>query len=268
MTKIDIHTHSTFSFDGVDTLKSMIKTAYKKGIAYYGIAEHFNADYLDSVNKLIAKTDIVNYLRCAKKLQKKYKGKMTILAGCEFGFAPSPSAYEQYQKILDTYAPDFVINSVHSVGGIDYAWLRKVLKKEDACKTYLETVRQSLDAPYHYDIVAHIEYVLRYVDDMDASLFFETYEEQIRDILQTIIDKDKILEVNTSSYGLAQDTLPDERVLTLYYTLGGRKISFGSDAHAVNRVGDKWDTVATMLKKIGFAYLTVPCRGEHIEIAL
>ncbi len=268
MKKIDIHTHSTFSFDGVDTLKNMVKTAYEKGIAYYGVAEHYNADYSDSVNELLAKTDTAKYFRCAKKLQKKYSGKMTVLAGCEFGFAPDPSVYEQYQNILDTYAPDFVINSVHSVGGIDFAWLRKVLNKEDACQRYLGTVRQSLEAPYAYDIVAHIQYVLRYVDGMDAALFFDMYGEQIRDILQTIIDKNKILEVNTSSYGLAQDTLPDERILTLYYTLGGRKISFGSDAHAVNRVGDKWDSVVELLKKIGFTHLTIPCRGKHIEFPL
>ena len=268
MTKMDMHTHSTFSFDGVDSLKDMVKTAYKQGFTYYGIAEHYNADYSDSVNKLIAETDTDKYFRCAKKLQKKYNGKMTILAGCEFGFAPDPSAYEQYQNILDIYAPDFVINSVHSVGGIDYAWLRKVLSKEEACQRYLDTVRQSLDAPYAYDIVAHIEYVLRYVDGMDGALFFDMYGEQIRDILQTIIDKGKILEVNTSSYGLAQNTLPDEHILSLYYELGGRKISFGSDAHAVGRVGDKWDRVVHMLKGIGFTYLAVPYRGEHWEIAL
>ena len=53
-----------------------------------------------------------------------------------------------------------------------------------------------------------------------------------------------------------------------YYQLGGRKISFGSDAHGPDRIAEKWDEVVAMLKNIGFTYITVPCRGEHIKVEI
>jgi len=62
--------------------------------------------------------------------------------------------------------------------------------------------------------------------------------------------------------------LPAEPILRRYYELGGRKISFGSDAHLTERIGDKREEVMEMLKKIGFTYVTVPFRGEYIKIEL
>jgi histidinol-phosphatase (PHP family) len=266
--KIDVHTHSTFSLDGISSLTDMLETAYQKGIQYYGVAEHFNADYLDTINHFFQKMDVAEYFRFGRELQEKYAKEMSVAIGAEFGFAEDEKAHRTYQALIDTYHPDFVVNSIHSFGGVDYAFLKKVLPPHDSCTSYLQLVRKSLEAPYHYDIVAHIGYVLRYIENGDATVFFNTYREQLRDILQTVIDKDKILEVNTSSYGLPQATIPDEQILSLYYELGGRKISFGSDAHAVDRVGDKFDEVVSLLKSIGFEHFTVPFRGEHIQISL
>ena len=41
----DMHTHSTFSHDGRDDLKTMLNCAVQKGIAFYGVSEHFDFDY-------------------------------------------------------------------------------------------------------------------------------------------------------------------------------------------------------------------------------
>ena len=40
----DVHVHSTFSFDGREELKSMLKAAYEKGLAFFGVSEHFDYD--------------------------------------------------------------------------------------------------------------------------------------------------------------------------------------------------------------------------------
>ena len=48
----------------------------------------------------------------------------------------------------------------------------------------------------------------------------------------------------------------------------GRKVSYGSDAHGINRLADKREEVVAMLKEIGFTYITVPCRGEHIKVEI
>ena len=262
---VDIHTHSRFSFDGKYPMNEMIASACQKGLKYYGISEHFNYDYLPQINQWQGPTDVAGYFQTARRCQEEYAEKIHFLVGCEFGFTEDEKTHEDYKQILAEYKPDYVINSVHSMGGVDFSLLKKVLKKKDAIEAYLQRVRKSLDVPYHYDIVGHFSYILRYVEQGNAQELFREYYIEIKDILKTIIEKDKILEINTSTYGLAQSSLPNEQILQLYYQLGGRKVSFGSDAHDTVRIGDKQDVVVEMLKEIGFQSFTIPFRGELLQ---
>ena len=45
MIRTDIHTHTKFSADGRNSIEEMIAAAMQKGLAWYGISEHFNYDY-------------------------------------------------------------------------------------------------------------------------------------------------------------------------------------------------------------------------------
>ena len=256
--KIDLHTHSTFSQDGKSPLKSMVACAVKQEVAYYGVTEHINFDYNDQLNSMLKEIDIKKYFKCARKLQQKYSKKMTVLVGCEFGYADDEEVGEKYKKIITEDKPDYIINSVHSFKGLDFCILRGIFTKEEMCEKYLDLVEKSINTNYHYDIVGHIGYIIRYVESGSGTEFYNSYKPQIERILKAIIENDKILEINTSSYGLAQKSLPDDNILKLYYELGGRKISFGSDAHNTERIVDKWDDIIKMLKDIGFSYFTVP----------
>ena len=91
------------------------------------------------------------------------------------------------------------------------------------------------------------------------------FGERIDDILLTIVRKRKILEVNTA---IAEGTLPTRELVKRYFELGGRKVSYGSDAHKRERIGDKREEATAMLREIGFTCLTVPFRGEHFEVKL
>ena len=133
---------------------------------------------------------------------------------------------------------------------------------------YFRLVRESLDAPYPYDIVGHIGYAARYVPFENKTISLEDFGEQIDDILLTIIQKDKILEINSANKTLPNRTIPSRNIIERYFELGGRKVSFGSDAHFVERIADKREEAVEMLKEIGFTYITVPFRGEHIKVEL
>lgn len=269
----DMHTHSTFSHDGKDELKTMLATAREMGIAFYGVSEHFDYDY-DLVHmppeevRAIRNADEGEYFHAARHLQEDYEGVMNVLVGAEFGYSVNPEVHSRYERTYEKYRPDFVINSVHGGEGKDFARYEFTKSKEDTYRMYLALVRQSLEAPYPYDVVGHIGYIARYVPYGDRSLSLREFGGEIDDILKTIIRKGKILEVNSSNKGLEQRTLPSEEIVQRYFELGGRKISFGSDAHFTSRIADKREEVAEMLKRIGFTYITVPCRGEHIEVEL
>ena len=66
---------------------------------------------------------------------------------------------------------------------------------------------------------------------MSYAEFAESYDR----ILEKIIKKGKILEIN-SSKSKEEGFVPSSDVLRRYYELGGRAVSFGSDAHFTSRL--------------------------------
>ena len=275
----DFHTHTTYSHDGKNTPAEMFAAAQRAGIAFYGVSEHFDYDYDTSLMseelfKYTRNSDPEELFHGLRHLQEDYEGVMNVAIGAEFAFSENEKVQGRYALTYEKYRPDFVINSVHSIGGVDFAYVDYAKNadfysdKKKIYGEYLRLVRASLDAPYPYDIVGHIGYAARYVSFEDKTIYLEEFGEQIDDILLTIIRKDKILEINTANKTLPNRTLPAEHIIERYFALGGRKVSFGSDAHFVERIADKRGEVVAMLKKIGFTYITVPFRGEHIKVEI
>ena len=269
----DMHTHSSYSHDGQTDLKDMLATAQKMGVAFYGTSEHFNYDYDlskfdEEMVASLRRENPTEYFHGARHLQEDYAGVMNVLVGAEFGYSDNVTVQEKYADVVKEYAPDFIINSVHGANGDDYAYGLISQDKKTTYGEYLSLIRRSLDAPYPYDIVGHIGYIARYVPFEDVSFERALFGEQIDDILQTIIAKDKILEINSSSKQLRQRSIPDYSIVRRYYELGGRKISFGSDTHNEKRIMEKREEIVAVLKEIGFTYITVPCRGEHIKVEI
>ena len=275
----DMHTHTTFSHDGRNTPAEMLAAAQKQGVAFYGVSEHFDYDYDTSLMdedeyKATRNGDEEEYFHALRHLQEDYEGVMNVAVGAEFGYSEEEKVQGRYALAYEKYRPDYVINSVHSIDGRDFACVRyaKTAKiigtKKEVFGNYLRLVRKSLDAPYPYDIVGHIGYAARYVPFADKNISLEEFGEEIDDILQTIIKKDKILEVNSANKTLENRTLPARHIIERYFALGGRKISYGSDAHFIERIGDKREEIVATLKEVGFTYLTVPFRGEHIKVEI
>ncbi|MBQ7912512.1 MAG: histidinol-phosphatase HisJ family protein [Clostridia bacterium] len=271
---VDMHTHSAFSHDGRAELKDMLATAQKMGVAFYGVSEHHDFDVqLD----LIVNEDLrarlqaqagEAYFHTARHLQEDYEGVMNVAVGAEFGFSDDESVKARYLAEYEKFRPDYVINSVHTMDGKDFAYFQFDGDKKTVYSAYLSLIRRSLDAPYPYDIVGHIGYAARYVSFENVDFDLDEFGEQLDDIFRTVIAKGKILEVNTASKQLKQRSIPDKPLLKRYYELGGRKICFGSDAHFPERIADKWEETIAALKEIGFTYLTLPFRGEEIQIEI
>ena len=261
----DVHTHSAFSFDGREPLSQILEEAYKRGVSFYGVSEHFDGEvYLDS-GETKKEHMPVDYFHAARHLQEDYEGAMNVFIGAEFGYDEREKVHTTYEDICQNYKPDFVVNSVHCMHGEDFYYGKVYREKRETYVAYLQVVRKSLDVKYPYDIIGHLGYVTRYAPYEDKSMTLKDFGEQIDDILKTIIVKDKILEVNSSGKELC---LPSEEILNRYYELGGRKVSFASDTHDSKRIADKREEVVDLLKKIGFTYITVPCKGEHIKVEI
>ena len=274
----DLHTHTAFSPDGRGTMEEMLSVAHALGVGYYGLSEHFNFDMV--VNHIPLEgtkpqTPVAAYFQRARELQKEYEGKMHVLVGGEFGYTDNTEAQKMYQELVDKYHPDYVIQSVHNWAEGDYAYGHgytdsngKVRDKQEVYEEYLGLVRRSLDVSHPYDILGHVSYCTRYAPYEDRRMLWKDFSASLDDILRTVIAKDKILEVNSSNKQGPALTLPDNDILERYFELGGRKISFGSDAHFPSRIMEHRERVMDVLHSIGFEYVSVPCCGEVLKIEI
>lgn len=271
MITADIHTHTTYSSDGRSDLRDMAEAAVQAGLKIYGVSEHFDYEYermhLTIDGKEPRQIDADAYFSHIRILQREYRDRMLLLAGAEFGFDHNARTQERYRRVCEDYKPDFIINSVHVCQRHDcyFADYFAGKSKSYAYSAYLYRILESLDASYPYDIVAHLGYCARNATYPDPKLRYEEFSDVLDEILKKITAKGKILEVNTSCKTAGSPFLPDTDILTRYFQLGGRNISFASDAHHVSRIGEKRDLVCSVLKKIGFTELTIPYRGKFIR---
>ena len=270
MTLTDLHSHSKFSADGKSQLVDMVNTAKSKGLRYYGVSEHFDLD--EQTIKLYGKIDEKAYFARARELQRQLNDdNFTFLAGGEFNYVSDERVLDKFLAMVERVRPDYVINSVHIADGKEL-FRREYFEgksKQYAYSLYLEQVLKSLDVPFKFDIVGHIGYPSRYLPYEDKSIRYADFADLYEAILTKIIHMGVILEVNSSTKGALSEFLPFQDVLARYYELGGRKVSFGSDAHYTSRIADKRAQAVELLKSIGFTYITVPNKGkDEIQVEL
>ncbi len=252
---IDIHNHSIFSADCHVPTEKMVRAAVRKGCAVFGISEHFDYDCLaDGITE--EKIDVAGYCACASELKEKYRDDIKFLIGAEFGY--HPGACELYCAVEREYEFDYVVNSVHVTDGEDCYFQPYFVgkSKEQAYRRYLETVLESLSAPYDWQIAAHIGYVARNAPYPDPRLYYCEFKPLLDEILRTVIRQEKALEINTNVKTCGYPTIPHEEIFARYYELGGRLVTFGADAHQPARIGENYALAVAMLKALGFTELS------------
>ena len=103
----------------------------------------------------------------------------------------------------------------------------------------------------NYSILGHLDVVKRY--DLKGEIAFDEIRDLIEEIFEVIIADGKGIELNTSSFAYQLKSLmPSREILELYYDMGGRIITIGSDAHNADRIGDHIKESEEILKEIGF----------------
>ena len=102
-----------------------------------------------------------------------------------------------------------------------------------------------------YSILGHLDVIKRY--DKQGEIEFEKIQDLIEQIFEVVIADGKGIELNTSSRAYKLKSLmPSKEILKLYYDMGGKIITIGSDAHNADRIGDCVMESQKILKDIGF----------------
>lgn len=264
--RLDTHVHTRNSHDGKLPIATIVDLAKAQGLCYLSTTDHLDYDFEYGKNHAPVSWPPLNldayyneWKTAKQALDKDKSNTLTLCFGIEASFDKSKKAQEKYAETIAKYPFDVVINSVHCVDGYDVYFKMAFLfkSKKRVYTRYLETILDSLDAPYPYDVVAHIGYIAHGAPYRNKVLKYSDFPDKIDAVLKKIIEKGKAMEIN-----FHHEMNPPRDIIERYYELGGRKISYGSDAHRGD-ICKNFDEVSAMLKEIGFTHFSV--YEKHVE---
>lgn len=225
---IDQHVHSSYSPDSSSSLEELVRYALTLGKPAVVTTDHLEYDckyFRQDVH-----IDWDSYDKEVGELEKRYP--MEIRKGIEVGFR---SDYKDtLNKYLVQHKFDVILLSAHNDGILDFS--EKAyhnLPMQQRLRHYFMHVREAVDQMDNYDIVAHLDYVTRYTTFPVVEQDMVACKPVLYDILKLIIEKGKVLELNTTGLYRQGWIHPHPYILNMYVNLGGKAVSIGSDAHQV-----------------------------------
>ena len=238
----DCHLHSAASPDSDMPPEDAIETLAKKGLGCI-FTEHI--DYNTDLEPFFALDfDIF------PKEYIKYKSD-TVGIGIEINLITE--AVELNRGHAADESLDFVLGAIHWTEGWDVAFAEDYYKEydEEVYERYLNYSLKMVEMNDFFDSLAHIDYVSRYSPLPEKNVLYEKYSTSYDALLKALIERDKLLELNTRRLADKQARNNLAKVYSRYRDLGGKYVTLGSDAHHVSKLGENFDIAVEMIKEIG-----------------
>lgn len=257
---IDSHVHSLCSHDSKESVTNICRAAIEKGLVGVTITDHADmgpCDLPDTYDRFLRRKDEIAQAKDA------FASSLRVFEGIEMAeyFYDIPLA----ERLLALSDYDVVIGSVHYVAhpAAADAYSRtnfSALSPEvldDYIRLYFSEVHR-VARETDIDILAHLTCPIRYINvKHGCGVDFMRYEKEIRAIFETVIQRGISLEINTSGVDSPlADVIPGASFLSLYRSMGGERISLGSDAHSADRVALGFSELLPQLRALGFTHLT------------
>lgn len=262
----DCHNHSNCSPDGEHSPQAMADRAAALGLRVYTLTDHCECNEYEEKyrDRAAAAWEEMEKLRLPQGPE--------FLRGIELGqLTQNPGAA---REVLATYAYDFAIGSLHSIRDRQdfyYMDCREKSREEIAglLDEYWDEVLEMIDCG-GFDSLGHLTYPLRYIQgEQGVQVDLERHSDKLDRIFRSLIDHEKALEVNSSGiFGKLGETMPGPGLLRRYYELGGRLLTFGSDAHCTENLAQGIDSAMDMAREAGFTQFTVYRQHRPVMLPL
>ena len=246
----DYHMHSIVSFDGHDSGLQLVQAAKAAGLKEICFTDHLDYDPLGKMGVLAFDTARYNAEYDCLQMEG-----LKIRRGMEFGMTSDNRA--QFKADLKRRPFDFVLGSIHFVDDLDVYfeeyWHDKTVFEAE--RRYLEATLDCVRLHDDYDVLAHLTYIGKTSSHhAPRPVPFAEHRELIDEILKTVAQKGKGLEMNTSGVDRCGGFLPTEDYFRRFKEFGGQIVTIGSDAHTATRVGQYSFEACEILKDI-FGYV-------------
>lgn len=192
--------------------------------------------------------DLDGYRQCLEDCRARHPG-LRIYSGVELG---EPHWHAGgVTSLLDRGHFERVLASVHSARIGDGSAFTEVSARygdqtpEQVVRDYLAETVRLVEQFDEFEVLAHIDYPVRYWPTEVAPYDPHVFEEEYRHVLRLLAAADKALEVNTR--------VPlHPLVLTWWHQEGGQAITFASDAHDPASLARGFADAVQMAEAAGF----------------
>lgn len=191
--------------------------------------------------------DVPGYLACLERCRAEFPG-LRVLSGVEAG---EPHLFGASLAAVLAQGPfDRVLGSVHALAHdgalVQVETLFPVLPADEVARRYLRELVALLEGSDTIEVLAHLDYPRRSWPEQAGPYDETRYEPEYREVLRVLAAADRVLEVNTYSPPATV------RLLRWWHEAGGGAVSFGSDAHVPERVGEHFRAAVDVVEAGGF----------------
>lgn len=237
----DSHMHSNFSTDSTMKITDAINIAKEKNIGII-ITDHMDLDY---PVKDEFRFNINEYFK-EYEIYRSHNVKL----GIEIGL--TENTLIENEKIGVNPNFDFVLGSIHAVRGLDIYcdYINQGYNKQDFFSFYFDDMLKCVQLYNNFDSLSHIDYPCRYCKFDNKEILVADFKDILAEIFKTLINKGKVLELNTSRLHIKEsnDALLD--IYKLYRDLGGKYVTLGSDSHIQNNIAKNFDIALSFLETL------------------
>ena len=242
----DSHTHTKFSADSKMDAAQAISRAESLGLGII-FTEHYDFNFPEELDFTF---DAAKYFDEYKKFRSD-----KVKLGVEIGLRKSARAANKNFLAQGNF--DLVIGSIHVVEDIDIYNPKFFADKDKstAYRKYFNAMAEEVAAE-DFDVLGHIDYICRVAPYENSEIDYETFKPEIDEVLKILIERKKILELNTRRLNNKIALKGLESVYKCYKDLGGEFVTIGSDAHVIDAVGANFDVAINFVENLNLKILS------------
>src|SRR5574337_159838 len=266
---LDAHLHTDLSPDADVPLDLYAAAARERGLAELAVTDHLD---FHPRAPAYAFADYERRRRVVAEAAERWAGQPAIRFGVEITYARRFE--EDIRQHLASHPYDFTIGSVH-IGPDDPVRTPIEAARWCAGKTHREASAwywEEAEAAARsglFDTLGHLDFVKRFLVPHLGPFAYGPHADLYDRVLAALVESGTALEVNSS--GLRQEaaeTYPPPAAVERFRTLGGRRVTAGSDAHRLADFGFGLRDAYDLLERSGFDALAFRRGGPSIEIEL
>ena len=270
---LDAHLHTNLSPDSDVPIDVHCASAIARGIPEIAITDHVDFDPRSPAHSFAS---FATRERDVRDAAARWADRgLRVRFGIEVTYESRLEA--EIREHLARHPYDYAIGSVHVMAWSPYTGSRVAgwvagRGFDEIVAPYFAEVEAAIRSEL-FDTIGHLDYVKKYLVDHVPPSAFAARPDLYEPLLRALVETGTALEVNAS--GLRQppgETYPAAPIVELFRSLGGRRVTAGSDAHRAGSFAYGLGHAYAALAAAGFEALAFrrragdPRAGASVEI--